>query len=110
MEVYVLFQSEQPITGTNKGSPVGVVSDPALANSFYYGDTEHRDFIMFNLDEIPQHTGIPGTPPSEPEKSTVDSPDYSNIQRSIDEATRKALETNQQMDTLLNKLKKRKKK
>ena len=101
--VYVLLQSDRRITGTNKGYPVGVVSDQSVANDFYQTDSEHRDWLLFNLDEVPEHTGIPGTPTTTP---PVDA-NYVRMQKEVDEAHRRTLETSKKVDELVNKLKRK---
>jgi hypothetical protein len=98
--VYVLFESDRLITEKNPGNPIGVVSSEHTASLFYQRDSKRRNFFQFNLDELPEETGIPGnlTPPPLPSVEEVD-------------ATRKRVEDRtQEMQRFLEEMKMKRKK
>lgn len=65
--VYVIAEIEKGVE-----RPVGVVTDEAVANQFYQKDPENRDYVPFNLDEIPMLSGIkPNEIPEHPLAETV---------------------------------------
>ena len=101
---WVVIESDRPITGSNPGNPVGIVSTEEKANAFYQKDPEHRDYIPFNEDELPELTGEAGSPlPASPPPPV----DYSKLQKEVQEACRRTEETNQRMQQVLDRLNKK---
>jgi len=93
----VLFEYDSSVTGPKKEHPVAVVSNEAVAEQFYQHDPKNRDWIPFNLDEVPEQTGVPGNPipPAPPSMDEI-------------EATRKRVEeTTQSMQQFLEQMKNR---
>jgi len=103
--VYVIFESDRPIfPGKNDGNPIGVVSYEKTANAFYQQKPEYRNYIPFNLDELPELSGTPGNPlPPSSE------PDYGKLRSQVEQTQRQVDETNQRAQRLMEKLQRRKK-
>lgn len=96
--VYVLFESDRPINDKNPGNPIGVVSSEEKTKLFYGQDSKHRNYFIFNLDEVPEQTGVPGNPIPPPAPAAMDD-------------TRKRVEeTTQKMQRLLEEMRTKKKK
>jgi hypothetical protein len=96
MVVYVLMDMEE-----GREFPVGVVTDEALANRFYQGDTDNRDVIKFVLDEMPGFTGVPPAP----EPQTGEHP----MSKAVADATKQIRENTKKMQDALIALRNKKK-
>ncbi len=66
--VYVIMERENKHTEVWR--PVGVVSSETVANSFYVKDSEHRDWVSFNLDELPDNMQL--APPESQLNKTIE--------------------------------------
>ena len=104
--VYVVIESDKPITAANKGDVIGVVTTEEQANTFYQGDPERRDYIPFNLDELPELTGTPGQPLPAPAAQPAASDDYAKL---LEQTRNRVNETAQRMQRLTDKMNQRKK-
>jgi hypothetical protein len=85
-KVYVLMDYDKFMAGPCKEFPVAVVTNETLANDFYQHDPKNRNAIPFNLDEAPEHTGVPSTVMpkdktiEKPQKPTVDPQTLQRVQ------------------------------
>jgi hypothetical protein len=72
--VYVLMESEKPIVpGANEGTPVAVVTSEQQANLFIGKDAKHRNWFMFNLDELPDNVQpVPEPLPLDEQQKKID--------------------------------------
>lgn len=103
--VYVLFEYDPSVTGPKKEHPVGVVSSEEVAEAFYQHDPKNRDWIPFNLDEVPEQTGVPGSLIPEKPKPAVD---YGQLRSEVEQTKKQVIETNRRMQELTQRLRKRK--
>ena len=72
--VFVLMESEKPIVpGVSEGMPVAVVTSEQQANLFIGNDAKHRNWFLFNLDELPENVQpMPEPLPDDEQKLKLD--------------------------------------
>jgi hypothetical protein len=98
MTVYVLLELQE----TGLWRPVAVTQDEDIAENFYQHDTKDRDWIPFQLDEVPMLTGVP------PKQVQPNAPHP--MQKKIEETTKLMETTNNNLQEMMEKLKNRRKK
>lgn len=113
--VYVLFEYDPSVTGPKKEHPIGVVTSEEVAEDYYQKDPKNRDWIPFNLDEVPEQTGVPGSliPEKEKPESSVEVPatpsvDYGRLRSELEQTQQRVDRTNLKTQQMLEKLQRRK--